>query len=191
MNYLVHLYLSDPTAGCRLGNLMGDFVKGRLDDTWPPEITRGIEQHRRVDTFAHRNEAFRRSKARLDDAYGHCKGVLVDIFYDHFLARNWHRHSAIPLEEFAQNIYRLLEEHFAMLPPGLQQVAPRMIAHNWLVSYREAETIGRVLERIAARLKRPTPIGRGIEQLHRHYAGLEADCDRFLADAKEFMRDLR
>lgn len=189
MNYLVHLYLSDPTPDCRLGNLMGDFVKGRLDGVWPEGIAGGIMQHRRVDTFAHHNEAFRRSKARIDDAYGHCKGVMVDVFYDHFLARNWGLYSPIPLEEFARNIYRLLEENFAILPPALQQVVPRMITHNWLVSYREAQTIGRVLERISSRLTRPTPLGRGIEELHRHYAGLEADCGRFLEDAKEFLLD--
>jgi acyl carrier protein phosphodiesterase len=189
LNYLVHLYLSDPTPECRLGNLMGDFVKGRLDGNWPEGIVRGIMQHRRVDTFAHHNEAFRRSKGRIDDAYGHCKGVMVDVFYDHFLARNWVHYSAIPLEDFAQNVYRLLEDHFAILPPALQHVVPRMITHDWLVSYRQEETIGRVLERISSRLTRPTLLGRGIGELHRHYAGLEGDCDRFLEDAKKFLRD--
>ena len=189
MNYLVHLYLSDPTPECRLGNLMGDFVKGRLEDAWAPEILRGIRQHRRVDAFAHRSAVFRRSKARIHDSFGHCKGVLVDVFYDHFLARNWIRYSTVPLDLFARDIYRLLEENRKILPPGLQEVAPRMIAHNWLVSYRETQTIGRVLDRISERLSRPNPIALGIGELHRHYDGLQADCDLFLAEAEKFLRD--
>jgi acyl carrier protein phosphodiesterase len=189
LNYLVHLYLSDPTPECRLGNLMGDFVKGRLEDAWAPEILRGIRQHRRVDAFAHRSAVFRRSKARIHDSFGHCKGVLVDVFYDHFLARNWIRYSTVPLDLFARDIYRLLEENRKILPPGLQEVAPRMIAHNWLVSYRETQTIGRVLDRISERLSRPNPIALGIGELHRHYDGLQADCDLFLAEAEKFLRD--
>lgn len=189
MNYLVHLYLSDPTPECRLGNLMGDFIKGRLDNGWAPEILRGIRQHRRVDAFAHQSSVFRRSKARIHDRFGHCKGVLVDVFYDHFLARKWSHYSDTPLEVFARDIYRLLETSRDILPPGLQQVAPRMIAHNWLVSYRDEQVIGRVLERISERLRRPNPIALGIGELHRHYAGLEADCDQFLEEAKEYLRD--
>lgn len=189
MNYLVHLYLSDPTPECRLGNLMGDFVKGRLENAWAPEILQGIRQHRRVDSLAHRSAVFRRSKARIDNRFGHCKGILVDMFYDHFLARNWSSYSTIPLEVFARDIYRLLETNREVLPPGLQQAAPGMIARNWLVSYRETQTIGRVLERISQRLSRPNPIADGLGELHRHYAGLEADCDLFLAEAKEFLQE--
>lgn len=188
MNYLVHLFLADDTPPCLLGNMMGDFVKGHLDETFPAAIRRGIEMHRQVDAFAHDNPQYRRSKNRLDESYGYFRGVLIDIFYDHFLARNWHRYHPLPLEDFAAGIYRLLEEHFELLPPGLQQVTPRMIEYNWLVSYREVETIGRVLERISARLRRPNPIGRGIAELHRNYAGLEADCDLFLAEAQAFTK---
>lgn len=187
MNYLVHLFLSDDTPPCLLGNLMGDFVKGRLDDTFPAAIRGGIELHRQVDAFAHDNLRYRCSKSRLDDRYGYFRSVLIDIFYDHFLARNWHLYHPLPLEAFAVRIYRLLEDHFELLPPGLQQVAPRMIEHNWLVSYRQVETIGRVLERLSARVRRPNPIGLGIAELHRHYAGLEADCDLFLAEAQAFV----
>ena len=189
MNYLVHLYLSDPTPECRLGNLMGDFIKGRLENGWDAEILRGIKQHRRVDAFAHQSSVFRRSKARIHDRFGHCKGILVDVFYDHFLARNWSHYSATSLEAFARDIYRLLEKNRDILPPGLQRVAPRMIAHNWLVSYREIQTINGVLERISERLSRPNPIALGIDELHRNYADLESDCGLFLAEAKEFLRE--
>lgn len=187
MNYLVHLLLAEDTPASLLGNLMGDFVKGRLDDTFPPAIREGIALHRQVDVFAHHHPVYRRSRLRLAPVYGHGRGIMVDVFYDHFLARNWNRHHPLPLEEFAGRIYRLLEEHFPLLPPGLQRVAPRMIRHDWLVSYRDVETIGLVLERIAGRLRRPLPLGRGVGDLRRHYGDLEGDCEEFLAEARAFV----
>lgn len=191
MNHLIHLFLAEDSPPSLLGNLMGDFVKGRLDDTFSVEIRHGIELHRRVDAFAHDNVHYRRSKNRLDASYGYFRGVMIDIFYDHFLAKNWQRYHSVTLEAFADRIYRLLEAHFEQLPPGLQQVAPRMIEYNWLVSYRDIETIGLVLQRISTRLRRPNPLGGGVDELQRHYAGLEADCDLFLDEALAFARSHR
>lgn len=188
MNYLVHLYLSDPDDPCLLGNLMGDFVKGRLDERWPPGITRGIDQHRKIDAFAHTDATFRRSRERIDGRFGYFRGILVDIFYDHLLARGWQRHASVDLETFSARVYRILEENFALLPEGLKKVAPRMIAHDWLGSYRERDTIARVLERISARLSRPNPVAEGMVELERHVAGLEADCDLFLLRAGDYLR---
>ncbi|KIH76478.1 Acyl carrier protein phosphodiesterase [Geoalkalibacter ferrihydriticus] len=186
MNYLVHLYLSDGSPGGLLGNLMGDFIKGSLGEEFSPEIRAGIRQHRQVDAYAQKNVHFRQSKRRLDDSFGHCKGILVDVFYDHFLARTWQHYHPLPLETFAARVYQLLEEHFALLPPGLQDVAPRMIKHNWLLSYRETATVERVLHRLAARLSRPTPLAQGLSALLANYDELGSDCRGFLSDARRF-----
>ncbi|MEJ2199790.1 MAG: ACP phosphodiesterase [Desulfuromonadaceae bacterium] len=187
MNYLFHLYLADGTAADLLGNLMGDFVKGRLDQSYPAAVRRGIERHRRIDSFAQSNAVARRSRRRLDPCFGHCRGILVDMFYDHFLAKNWSRHAELPLAVFSQRVYGLLEIHHQILPPGLQRIAPHMIAHNWLESYGDLETIGRVLQRIEARLSRPHQLGRGIGELRKHYRALEEDFGHFLAEATAYV----
>ncbi len=184
MNYLIHLYLSEPTDESLLGNLMGDFVKGRLEGRYSPGLRRGIKLHRRIDSFSATCPAVRRSRQRLQPGFGHYRGIMVDVFYDHFMARNWASHHPTPLPEFAQRVYQLLEEQHAQLPAGLQQVAPRMIHRNWLVSYAEVEVIGRVLERISERLSRPNPMGEGLVELKSHYAQLHADFEEFLAEAE-------
>lgn len=183
LNYLFHLYLSDHSPEGLLGSLMGDFVKGRLDDTYPADIRRGIELHRRIDSFAHGNATVRRSLQRLDPSYRHYRGILVDVFYDHFLARNWSSHADMPLAAFARQVYLALETHHQMLPPGLQRIAPRMIGHNWLESYRDIDTIDTVLGRLATRLSRPNPLASGTEELRRHYQALENDFTSFLPEA--------
>ncbi len=191
MNYLLHLYLADPTPESLLGNLMGDFVKGRLDETYPPGIRRGITLHRRVDSFAHAHPLVSRSKNRISPSYGHYRGIMVDIFYDHFLARNWAQYAALPLENFARSVYQLLQERQDQLPPGLQRIAPRMIAHDWLVSYRDIQTIGRVLAGVSGRLRRPNPLAEGLGELTRHYAPLEQDFGAFLAELECFVGKLK
>jgi acyl carrier protein phosphodiesterase len=186
VNYLVHLYLSDGSDEGLLGNLMGDFVKGPLDGRYPLGIAAGILQHRRVDSFAHDHPVCRRSKQRMDPQFGYFRSIMVDVFYDHFTASNWERLHPAPLPAFAQRVYALLEEHRPILPAGLQQVAERMIRHNWLVSYREVEVVGRVLARLSQRLSRANPLARGLPELTANYRELESDCLQFLASARSF-----
>jgi acyl carrier protein phosphodiesterase len=188
VNYLVHLYLSDPDPGCRIGNLIGDFVKGPIGDEWPPEIRRGLQQHRLVDVFAHDNADFRCSRLRLDRRYGLCRGIMIDIFYDHILAQDWCLFCDMPLPDFAQTAYRILEEYADHLPETFRPVARQMIRHDWLTSYRDRQVIERVLERVANRLSRPTLMAEGGVELDHHYAGLRQDCHRFLASAAHYLQ---
>lgn len=186
MNYLFHLYLAEPTPESLLGALMGDFVKGPLDH-FPPALREGIMRHRRLDRFASESEDFRRSRRRLDESYGHCRAILVDVFYDHFLALRWSEYSPLPLETFAEKVYRLLQSRRNQLPPPLREVVPRMIAGNWLVSYRDPESVGIALERLSRRLRRPNPLADGLRALRAEYEGLEADFRRFLPAARDHL----
>jgi acyl carrier protein phosphodiesterase len=186
MNHLAHLYLADPTPECRLGALMGDYVKGRLDENYSPEIRWGLRQHRLLDRFAESNRHFRRSRQRLCPTFGHCRGIMVDVIYDHFLARNWPEYSSLQLERFAARIYGLLEERRAILPPALQKAVPRLVAADWLVACRETATLDGVLKRLASRLSRPTPLDRGLAELLRNYRDLEADFTGFMTEAAQF-----
>jgi acyl carrier protein phosphodiesterase len=185
MNYLVHLHLSDPAPLCRLGNLMGDFVKGRLEERhWQPDLLAGLRQHRALDRYAHDHPAVLASKARLADRFGILKPVLVDIFYDHFLAKNWSRWADGSLEDFAAGIYRLLQSHEHLLVETFRPVARRMMENDWLVSYRDPEIIALVLERVGRRLKRKNLLAEGIQELERCGADLEQDCHAFLHMAR-------
>ncbi len=183
MNHLVHLYLADPTDGCRLGALMGDYVKGRLGNRYAGEILRGLQQHRNIDRFAETNRYFQRSKRRFDPTLRHYRGILVDVAYDHLLALRWSEFVEVSLAEFATSIYRLLERHHRLLPPALQQAAPRMIAADWLVSCREKETVSKVLQRLAGRLSRDNRLAEGLQEIETHYRQLETDCRCFLQEA--------
>jgi len=185
MNYLVHLHLSDPDPLCRVGNLMGDFVKGRLEHhDFPPMLLRGLRQHRAVDRLSHDHPAVRASKACLADRFGILKPVLVDIFYDHLLARNWGDWGSGRLEGFVAEAYQLLESHWGLLVPEFRLVARRMIDHDWLTSYRDPAVIELVLQRMSGRLRRQNRLAEGYGELARCRTEMERHCLCFLEAAR-------
>jgi len=179
MNFLAHLFLSGDSPELLVGNLMGDFVKGRLDGRFPPGIERGIALHREIDSFAGQNLYFLRSKRRLDKLFGLYRGVLVDLFYDHFLAARWEDYADVPFSLFISDAWRILCEHKALLPERLQRILPLMF-RDWLPSYRDIGGMTAVLHRISSfRLKRANRLGEGAEELSRHYEGLYGDFQNF------------
>ena len=186
MNFLAHLFFSGNTPEIIVGNMMGDFVKGRLDDSYPPGITRGLELHRRIDSFAGHHPAFTASRRRLDPRFGHYRGVLVDLFYDHFLAAEWGRFTEEPFPVFLARVERVLNDHAAVLPEELRARLPD-IMHDWLPSYRDTEGIGQVLRRMARRVRRSNPLGEGGAELVCHYGELRNDFLVFFPDLKEYV----
>ena len=85
VNWLVHVFLSKPDIEFRLGNLLADLVKGRDRAAMPSLFLEGVRQHQRIDAFTDTHPVVRRSRARIGGDYGHARGILVDVFYDHFL----------------------------------------------------------------------------------------------------------
>jgi acyl carrier protein phosphodiesterase len=188
LNYLVHLYLAGQDTELQLGGLMGDFVKGNIPADYPERLALGLRLHRRIDSLSQNSPHTRRSRQRLDPKFGHGRGIIIDIFYDHFLASTWADHSPEPLESYAANVYRMLQKNHLQLPPALQQIAPRMIEHNWLVSYQQQKVVGKALEKISRRLSRPLPLAQGIDDLVAHEESLRQDFSDFMTEAIEFVR---
>ena len=188
MNYLVHLYLAGPDSELQLGGLMGDFVKGTIPDRYPEQLARGLQLHRRIDSLAQNSPHTRQSRQRLHPKFGHGRGIIVDIFYDHFLASAWSDYSPVPLGDYAAAVYRLLQDNHSQLPAGLQRITPHMIEHNWLLSYQHRAVVGRALHRIAQRLSRPLPLAEGVDDLARHEASLRQDFAAFMSEAADFVK---
>src|SRR4026208_598678 len=109
MNWLAHLYLSEPTPAFRIGNLLPDLVPASELVDLPGDFRRGVEQHRRIDAFTDSHPIVRRSMNRVSPPFRRFAGVLVDVFYDHILAREWNSFSSGPLSEFAQEVYSSFE----------------------------------------------------------------------------------
>ena len=188
MNFLTHLFLSGGEPGLLVGNLMGDFVKGRLDGRFPADIEQGISLHREIDSFAGQNRNFLRSKRRLDPCFGHYRGVLVDLFYDHFLAAHWEDYADVSLSYFISDAWRVLCEHEEFLPDKLRRIIP-FLFRDWLPSYSDTGGIAAVLHRMSRfRLKRANRLWEGAEALSRHYGELYGDFREFFPELIAFSK---
>ena len=188
MNFLAHLYLAGDDEGLIIGNLLGDFVKGRLKGDYPVVVERGISLHRGIDSFSGLNPHFIKSKRRIDVSFGHYRGVMVDLFYDHFLARHWRDYSDAELSKFLINMRWLAEQYCSLLPDRLSRFIPYIFA-QLLPSYLEINGIGRALERISARSVRLNRLGNGANELKKHYDMLFEDFHLFFPELRRFVKE--
>lgn len=179
MNYLFHLYLSGDDPDVLTGNFMGDFVKGRIPEEYPPRLRRGLELHRRIDSFAQKHHDFTRSRLRLDKSFGLYRGILVDLFYDHFLAVSWQERSPEPLTGYLKRVRGIVEARRMLLPERLQGLLP-VIFEDMIPSYLQTDGVATALARMSRRVRRPNPLAGGGKELIRHYQGLREDFDGFL-----------
>lgn len=184
MNYLAHLYLAEQSREGLLGSLLGDFVKGRLDDRFPQTVRRGIALHRAIDSFTDAHRLHLESRNRIGRERRRYAGIIVDVCYDHFLCRSWTDHSNESLASFAERVYDVLRENRDGLPDRLRRIAPQMIADDWLGSYAELENVGRALDGIARRIARRNPLAGALAEVEANYAALDDDFQRFFPELK-------
>ena len=189
MNYLAHIFLSGENPNIMIGNFMADSIKGSKYTSYSPEIQKGILLHRHIDTATDAHPAFRQSTKRLHKNYGHYSGIIVDIFYDHFLAKNWSRFSNVPLNDYVQSFYKLLREKNEILPENIQKMTPIMIEGNWLLIYSELEGIDRVLGGMNRRTKNKSGMDKAGQELREFYSLFEADFELVMKDLQKLSFD--
>ncbi len=170
MNFLAHLYLSGDNTSILLGNFVGDFVKGKnIVEKVGVEMARGIELHREIDFFTDRHPVVKESKDRLRPKYRHYSGVIVDVFYDHFLAKNWHDYHDQLLPDYADHVYDVIQKNASLLPERVNMMMPYMIKGNWLVNYAHLEGIHRALSGMARRTPYESKMDESVSDLKEYY----------------------
>tara|TARA_R110002049_G_scaffold1498_1_gene11605 strand:- start:30670 stop:31266 length:597 start_codon:yes stop_codon:yes gene_type:complete len=188
MNYLAHIYLSGENDLITIGNFMADGIKGKNYKKYPKHIQIGILLHRQIDTFTDTHKTVRLSTKRLHEKYSHYSGVIVDILYDHFLAKNWSRYSDIPLHIYVDDFYDSLEEHYQLLPLRVQKMMPYMMADNWLLNYASIEGISRVLEGMNRRTKNRSGMNEAVTELEAFYKEFENEFTSFFDELIAFSK---
>lgn len=184
MNFLAHIYLSGDDDLIKIGNFMADGIRGHDYLDYPPEVQKGIILHRAIDTFTDAHPIFRKSKHRLHEKYGHYSGVIIDIFYDHFLAKNWSVYSNEKLETTAQNFYESLKSNYEILTERTKGMMPYMIARNWLVSYASIEGLAMILFQMDHRTKNRVDMHLSINELIEFYAEFEEEFTSFFEELR-------
>ncbi len=182
MNFLAHIYLSGEDEGITIGNFIADGIKGKRYQKFPPKIQKGILLHRFIDSYTDSHPTVRHSTARLHKNYSHYSGVIVDILYDHFLAKNWNDYHSKPLAEYVDGFYKMLRTNFEILPTRIQRMMPYMISDNWLLSYASIEGISKILTQMNHRTKNRSKMNLAVLELEEFYSEFETEFTSFFAE---------
>ncbi|UQD57147.1 ACP phosphodiesterase [Flavobacterium sp. K5-23] len=185
MNFLAHIYLSGDNDLIKIGNFMADGIHGKNFDHFPSDIQKGIVLHRAIDTYTDAHPTFRLSTKKLHKNYHHYAGVIVDIFYDHFLAKNWSVYSNENLDLYIQRFYQSLEINKEFLTDRTKGLMPYMLAQNWLLSYQTIEGIKQILTQMDGRTKNKSNMRFATNELTEYYSEFEEDFTSFFEDLKE------
>jgi acyl carrier protein phosphodiesterase len=189
VNFLAHTYLSGCNEEIIVGNFMGDYVKGRNYLQFPELVKKGILIHRDIDTFTDMHPITKKGKQRIADRYHKYAGIIIDIFYDHYLASLWDRFSALPLNEFVSRTYDLLKRNYQVLPEAIKRWFPTFLENNWMMAYQSIDGIELVLERMSANTSLPNHAGYAVQVLSDRYATFQQDFLEFFPLIIEFLEE--
>ncbi|WDF66527.1 acyl carrier protein phosphodiesterase [Flavobacterium sp. KACC 22763] len=184
MNFLAHIYLSGDNDLIKIGNFMADGIRGKQFEHFPEDVQKGILLHRFIDTYTDSHDIFRKSTKRLHERYHHYAGVIVDIVYDHFLAKNWTQYSDEELELFVKRFYHSLHDNYDILTEKTQGLMPYMIERNWLLSYRTTEGIQNILTQMDRRSKNISQMQFAVEELTEFYDEFEEEFTLFFDEMR-------
>ena len=187
MNFLAHLRLGPDEPQQALGGLLGDFVKGPVGAiALPDPVRQGIWLHRSIDAFTDRHPLVARSKARVTSERRRYAGIMVDMFYDHLLARHWTDFADESLARFTRRMYQAVLAQQALMPERARRVLVRMAEDDWLSSYAELPNLHLALNNMSRRLRPGNPLPGAVDELERDYQGFEADFMAFMPQVIDF-----
>ncbi|WP_430425632.1 ACP phosphodiesterase [Maribacter litoralis] len=189
MNFLAHIYLSFGDKEITIGNFIADSIRANKFQHLPNKVQKGIKLHRLIDTYTDTHLIPKISSKRLHANYSHYSRVIVDIYYDHFLAKNWTKYSDVPLDVFVDDFYDLLEDNYEILPIGIKKMMPYMISDNWLYNYSKMEGIGNVLNGMNRRTKNRSKMNFAILDLEEHYDSFEDEFTEFFDELITFSKN--
>ena len=189
MNFLAHLFLSGDNEKIMVGNFIGDFVKGAQLNNYPIEIQKGITLHRKIDHFTDHHEVVRESKIRLRPKFRHYAPVIADVFYDHFLAKDWALFSKVPLKEYTEGFYKMINKYVDLLPSGVMNMLSYMSRDNWLYNYQFVEGIDRALSGMSRRTKFESKMEEAAQALELDYELYEMEFQKFFPELVNYVKE--
>lgn len=186
MNFLAHIYLSGDNPRIQIGNFMGDGIRGKDYLRFHSDIQTGVLLHRQIDTFTDAHPVFRQSKHRLVPVYNHFSGIIVDMFYDHFLAKNWAKYSNVPLLTFTNQFYGALLCHYDDLNDKTKYLIPHMTKNNWLYNYQYIDYLEKILQQMENRFSHSSNMHQSVRELKQYYAEFEEEFTIFFTELSTF-----
>ncbi len=189
MNYLAHLYLSGENELLKVGNFIGDYVKGKQHEKYEPTIQRGILLHRQIDSFTDTHSTIKEAVQFFRPEYRKYSGIIIDIVFDHFLASGWNNYSELSLRNFSKHSYAVLLSNFSVLPKRVKLFLPFLIQHKRLESYASFKGLRESLEIMSRRTSLPDKTDFAMQVLQDNYSDLEELFKSFFPELLLFVEE--
>lgn len=193
MNYLAHLFLSPHNEDWHLGSLLGDFIKGPIDKELQTihgrNVVNGIKLHRKIDTFSNQSNIFKQSAARISPAYRRFSGILIDMYFDHIIAKHWSQLHNTNLSEFSRYVYQVVLKDRPENPQNFRRVSRLIVSEDWFRTYKSIDGVTRQIERLGYRLKRGNALLGGAKDLTDQITYFEEDFFDFIEESQRFTKE--
>ena len=189
MNFLAHIFLSGENEEIIIGNFIGDFIKGNSKNSYPDKIQKGIILHRSIDHFTDGNDIVKKSKIRLRTKYRHYAPVIVDIFYDHFLAKEWKYFSNIDLMTFTKRFYTISSKYHHIIPQNALYMLENMSKNDWLYHYQFVENMRKVFRGMNKRTPFESKMDEATDSLLEKYDDFRDDFHQFFPHLQLHVKD--
>ena len=188
MNFLAHVYLSGSNIPLAVGNLIADRVKGKNIELLDPEIQEGVLLHRAIDTYTDQHPLVRECVKKLFPDYRHYSRVIVDMYFDHFLAAHWNSFHPQDLETFSLSFYEALKNYTPQFPESIQKLISALIKYNWFEQYKTVEGLGLILKQMEQRTKFHSNLAASTEDLKQNYTYFESYFFEFMGELIAFTK---
>ena len=182
MNFLAHIFLSGNNNASMIGNFIADSVKGKEILAYNSEIQEGIQFHRFIDHYTDTHPVISEGKKILSPYFGKYNSVVMDIYMDHFLAKDWLDYSNVPLTAFSDTKYKILNANKTILPERIQEMLPYMIKQDWLTNYAYFHGMEQVFKGMSRRASFVSHMEDATDILKLHYQAMQDCFDQFFPD---------
>ncbi len=187
MNFLAHLFLSGDDEDIIMGNMIADFIRNKEVDNYSLDVQKGIQLHRNIDHYTDNHTEVRKGTERLRPHHRKYSPVVIDLFYDHLLVKNWERYTDEGLDDFCNRMYKILNDRMGVMPTRLARRLPLMIEDNWLTKYGTEEGMLFVLKKMDQRTKFPSDFAAGVAHLKDGFENFNAEFNTFFPEVIDYV----
>ena len=173
MNFLGHSLISleideKENKETLYGNFTGDFYKGLVERIELSEnLKEGIVLHRIIDKTSDRKENL--LNELLAEKFGIFKGIVSDMFIDHFLSKNFNNLFNKNINDIERKILDKVKEKKNIFPKDFERTFNWLNDKNVMVNYKEIDFLERAFQGLAKNIRRGEILNLAVSELKKNY----------------------
>ena len=173
MNFLGHSLISleideNINKETLYGNFTGDFYKGLVERIELSEnLKEGIVLHRIIDKTSDRKENL--LNELLAEKFGIFKGIVSDMFIDHFLSKNFNNLFNKNINDIEREILDKVKEYKNIFPKDFERTFDWLNDKNVMTNYKDIDFLERAFQGLARNVRKGEILNSAVAELKKNY----------------------